>query len=397
MSVVDSSKKAAQKDDADTYFAPAARASSSELQQDIETISNNPVIDTLMGAVSGLVSVLNEHRQVLAINDALVKTLGVENGGEVLGLRPGEAINCIHADEEPGGCGTSKYCATCGAVIAIVASLAHDRPEQRECMITVEKDGQPVDLFFQVRCCPIIFREQRFLLLFLQDMTIQQQQAALDRAFFHDISNTIGALILNSQLLNIQNNEDKTSLLAERIERLASQLGKEVEIQSVLSKKDSKTYQITPHRVMVGEILQELQETFAHHPVSMGKAFKYPEPVPDIELFTDVSLLRRILTNMLVNAFEATEPGGDVRLWIEESDNTVTFCVWNQQVIPEKVALRIFQRNYSTKAGSGRGVGTYTMKLFGETYLGGEVSFTTSEEGGTVFRFCLSRELSVAC
>jgi hypothetical protein len=35
-----------------------------------------------------------------------------------------------------------------------------------------------------------------------------------------------------------------------------------------------------------------------------------------------------------------------------------TFCVWNQEVIPEDIALRIFQRNNSTKKESGRGMGT---------------------------------------
>jgi sensor histidine kinase regulating citrate/malate metabolism len=54
-------------------------------------------------------------------------------------------------------------------------------------------------------------------------------------------------------------------------------------------------------------------------------------------------------------------------------------------VIPEKVALRIFQRSFSTKAKKGRGIGTYSMKLFGERYLGGKVGFETNEEKGTMF------------
>ncbi len=380
--------------DVQTYFAPPARANGRVLQRNIKAISNNAVIDTVMEVVSGLVAVLNEHRQILAINDTLLETLGIDNAGEVLGLRPGEAINCIHAHEEPGGCGTSKYCATCGAVIAIMSSLTTNKPEPRDCVVTVDKDGQQADLFFQVRCCPIMFRKQRFLLLFLQDMTVQQQQAALNRAFFHDINNTIAALILNSQMLD---SKQPTDVLAKRIKQLAVQLGKEVEIQSVLTQNATNTYHITPHQVSIDEILKELQEIFTNHPASLEKAFKISKPVPGVDLVTDVSLLRRVLINMVINAFEATEPGGEVRLWLEESDRAVTFCVWNRQVIPEKVTLRIFQRNFSTKAGSGRGLGTYTMKLFGETYLGGKVDFTTSEEGGTVFRLCLAKEPSRGC
>jgi len=49
------------------------------------------------------------------------------------------------------------------------------------------------------------------------------------------------------------------------------------------------------------------------------------------------------------------------------------------------VQARIFQRSFSTKAVRGRGLGTYSMKLFGERCLGGEVSFGSATGTGTVF------------
>ncbi len=54
--------------------------------------------------------------------------------------------------------------------------------------------------------------------------------------------------------------------------------------------------------------------------------------------------------------------------------------------IPPGVADRIFQRNFSTKEQIGRGIGAYSMKLFGEKILGGKVGFTTSMEKGTIFK-----------
>ncbi|MGC9358221.1 MAG: sensor histidine kinase, partial [Anaerolineae bacterium] len=280
----------------ETYFAPAARASENMLQQEIEIISQNPVIDTVMDIVGGLVAVLNEQRQILTINKTLLKTLGINEAGEALGLRLGEAIHCIHAHEHPGGCGTTRYCSTCGAAIAMVTSLAQDSIETRECVVTANRNGEYVDLYFQVRCLPVSFREQRFLLLFLQDHTIQQEHAALERAFFHDVNNTIGALLLNIQMLSRQAGEARLSILIRRIQQLAAQLEKEVEIQSVLSHTESSTYQVTHQPVSVREILQEMQEIFTHHPVSTGRTLFCPEMVSDVQLVTDVSLLRRILT-----------------------------------------------------------------------------------------------------
>jgi signal transduction histidine kinase len=378
----------------ETHFAPAARASQEVLQQEIEIISKNPVIDTVMDVIGGLVAVLNEHRQIIAINKTLLKTLNIDNAEKALGLRLGEAVQCIYAHEQPGGCGTSRYCSTCGAAIAIVTSLAHDSTETRTCEVTVERDGKQMDLCFRVRCLTLSFRGERFLLLFLQDTTLQQQRAALERAFFHDINNTIGALVLSTQLLDHEEIKDGANGLVERVQQLSIQLGKEVEIQSVISHRDAHTYQVVPQKTSVREMLQEMQKIFARHPLSVDKTLDSRAMMQDVQLVTDVSLLRRILMNMLINAFEATAPGGEVRLWTEPTEDTVTFCVWNRAVIPENIALRVFQRNFSTKAGSGRGMGTYIMKLFGETYLGGEVSFTTSEARGTVFRLCLPKKIS---
>jgi len=45
----------------------------------------------------------------------------------------------------------------------------------------------------------------------------------------------------------------------------------------------------------------------------------------------------------------------------------------------------LFQRSFSTK-GEGRGLGTYSIKLYTERYLKGTVSFSSAEGEGTVFR-----------
>jgi signal transduction histidine kinase len=92
---------------------------------------------------------------------------------------------------------------------------------------------------------------------------------------------------------------------------------------------------------------------------------------------------------MVTNALEATEPGGTVKVFIEPGGNSVTFCVWNRKHIPQKDALRIFTRNFTTKKQPGHGLGTYSMKFFGETILGGIVGFTSTELEGTTFRLSL--------
>jgi signal transduction histidine kinase len=58
--------------------------------------------------------------------------------------------------------------------------------------------------------------------------------------------------------------------------------------------------------------------------------------------------------------------------------------VHNPAYIPRNVQIQLFLRSFSTK-GAGRGLGTYSLKLLGERYLGGHVSFVSDEQEGTVF------------
>ena len=337
------------------------------------------MIDGLLESVQGLLAVLNEHRQILVVNDTLMTMLGIKESDRLLGLRLGEAIECVHAHEEPGGCQTSKFCSTCGAAIATVVALGTERPAERECAITAEKDGGQVDLYLYVQCVPVFIEGQRFLLLFLRDISVQQQRAALERAFYHDISNVVDALLADSESLAV-GEETKAQETVRRIQELASRLAKEVRIQRTLARGPG-SYELSIREFSLDRVLHGLQKLCGSHPVARGKTLCLRQTPPDLRISSDAYLLEKVLTNMLTNAFEATEAGGEVRLWVEDSEDAVVISTWNSQQIPEDLGRRVFQRNFSTKEGEGRGLGTYAMKLLGETYLRGKVSFTSSGDG----------------
>ena len=69
----------------------------------------------------------------------------------------------------------------------------------------------------------------------------------------------------------------------------------------------------------------------------------------------------------------------------------VVFAVHNPAVIPEQVQLQMFQRSFSTKSQPGHGIGTYSMKLLGEQYLGGKVTFVSRFPEGTTFTLTLPK------
>ena len=364
-----------------TYFAPPERTGEEALAEEIALVAASPVMTGIMNSVGGLLAILDLHRQVVAVNDSFISALGNANLVDVLGLRLGEMVGCVHSHRMEAGCGTSEYCSTCGAVIAMVTAIESDQPVERTCIVSVARQGEVEDLVLRVRCQPVTVEGRRFLLVFLQDITKEQQKAALERVFYHDISNMLTALVGASDMM-AQADERP---LVQTINRVSHHLLKEVAIQRCLSQDTIGNYQPSWKKVQLVEIVGGVRDFFNHHSQLYEKTIEYPRNCPDLAIVTDLSLLLRIIGNMLINALEATEMGSAVRFTIRDVKDMVEFRVWNCQAIPRQFALRVFQRNFSTKAREGRGLGTYSMKLFGEKILGGRVWFESEEGCGTTF------------
>lgn len=372
-----------------TYYASPERSTNDEILAEIKTIHSSPVITGLLNMVSGLLVVVNQHRQIVACNNTFLKTLNISNPEKVLGLRPGEALCCTHVIKSKMDCGTTEFCSTCGAAIAMVASQETNKPVEKICNISINKIEKTIDLVFSVRAQPITVTNAPFLLLFLQDITAYQQKAALERTFLHDISNMIASLAGASELLceNLHQNEK----LAQDLFRMVQRLHQEVSIQKKLLKNSTHICQPIWTRTSSGQIVRELEMFYKNHPATENKIIEFDEGPDDLYLTTDISLAMRVLCNMLTNALEAADPNEKIKVWVEQVDSQVRFNVKNMRIIPDDIARRIFERNFSTKSESesGRGIGTYSMKLFGEKILGGQVDFSSSHATGTIFTFSL--------
>jgi hypothetical protein len=94
------------------------------------------------------------------------------------------------------------------------------------------------------------------------------------------------------------------------------------------------------------------------------------------------------LGNLVKNGLEASEEGQKVSLGFRNYGAAI-FRVHNEAVMPEMVRLQVFRRSFSTGSPLGCGIETYSAKLITERYLGGSLSFSSSEEQGTTFSVAL--------
>lgn len=372
----------------ETYFAPAQRTERRKLKNQLLDISQSAVMDTLLNTAAGILVLLNEDRQIVGLNHSFLESLGIQDASEVLGLRLGESLSCIHAYKEPAGCGTTEYCSSCGAAIAMMAAIQDNAESEQICALVSDQEGTISDLCLQVRAKPIMVDNKRWILFYAQDVTQQQFWLNMDRVFFHDVNNTLTALYGNVQLMELENPECRE---IENVRLNVERLMNEIAVQKDLSnQKDATSYVAAKSPVSLSQVRRELEDLASGHKAAEGKELVSEWPADDMIFDTDPLLLSRILGNMVINALEATPRGGLVRITAaHEPDQALTWSVWNQGEIPAQIQKRIFQRYFSSKSGDGRGLGTYSMKLFGETYLKGKISFRSTTSQGTHFRFTL--------
>jgi len=68
----------------DSCFAPAELTERRILENQIESISSNPIMNTLMKATGSMLVVLNETRQIVGLNEAFLKSLGLGDAAKIM-------------------------------------------------------------------------------------------------------------------------------------------------------------------------------------------------------------------------------------------------------------------------------------------------------------------------
>lgn len=376
-----------------TYFAPAPRVEKSHLISQVKRVCSSPVMNAILQTAAGLMVIINENRQIVSFNHAFLETLGVSDPEKVLGLRLGETLHCKFAFDEPHGCGTTKYCSSCGAAIAMVAAIDDNASSEKICALKVENNGRTEDLCLLVRAQPFIVNRNRWILVYAQDVSQQQFWANMEDVFFHDINNLLCSMKNVSHYVYDHMPENE---LLYRLKLMTDRVCKEVAMQETLSRYKDRQHLVNRVPTRLHVIKEQVFNAVLNKSVSDNKTLLDQGTTKDAAIFTDPMLVSRVLINMLLNALEATGEGGSVKFRTIVEDSRVRWEVWSCASIPGNIQLRIFQKFFSTKPARGHGLGTYSMKYFGEECLGGKVGFTSTVEEGTTFFFELLDEPSAA-
>lgn len=366
-----------------THFAPAERVNAAALEEARAAYRSDETAFAMLEGMPDPAIVLDLHRQVVTANRQATALLGRDEDSSLVGLRAGEMVGCVHAAEEAGGCGTAEACRQCGAVLAILETMQTGQTSRKECRISLsgDLDGGALDLC--VVTTPLQLGDQRYVVTALRDISAERRRRVLERVFFHDVMNTAGGLQGLAELLADEEDPEVVVEYLADVRRLSSQIVEEIQAQRLLMAAETGELEADLRQVELADLLQDVVAAYRHHPVAEGRRIALA--VAEGELRTDPTLLKRVLGNLLKNALEATPSGGEVSLSVERNGSSICFKVHNPTVMPEAVQRQIFKRSFSTKGGTGRGIGTHSVRLFTERHLGGRVTFVSNEAQGTTF------------
>ncbi len=371
-------------DENHTEFLSAKRVSRDKILKSYQTFDKQEFIKAVFEAASGVVMILNDHRQAVYVNQKLFEILKGKKLDDVLGYRPGEIFNCINAITSPGGCGTSKACKVCGAATAIIESMMHAVKSEKECRITTSEDEKNGSMELMVSAVPLVIEQENYYIFTVADLSNEKRRKVLEQVFFHDVVNIAGGLKNIIKLM--KNPEDVgTSLdLLNMADVSASNLLDEIVSQRSLLSAENGELRPQFEESQTSDVLLDVFQILAKNDSALNKKIVISKDSGNFSFYTDKVLIRRVVLNLAKNAVEASGDFDVVTLNCRKIKNDIVFSVHNNGIIPEDVQMQIFQRSFSTK-GNNRGIGTYSIKLFTERYLRGKVWFTTDKLNGTTF------------
>ncbi len=362
-----------------SVFAPAERLSQKDcVTQRTDLLQHDPRL-SIFDLFPDFILILNSYRQIVFSNKSMNAFLGIESPELIIGMRPGEALHCSHADNDTGGCGTTEFCRVCGGPLAIMSILKDQTPGIQECEISTA-EGNSLNL--RVWTFRFEYDNKSFVLCIMRDIANEKYRHFLEHIFFHDLTN-IGAGIYNLLSL-IGDNPENYTKYSGMLVCLAKEILDEIGAQRDLLDAESGTISIHIDTVPCLYLMNSVKTLFSGNPTAEGKNIVIPDNIEDVSFQSDPRLLTRILGNMVKNALEASKKDESVTISCQRKDSHIIFAVHNNSSMAEEVKLQVFKRAFSTK-GKGRGLGTYSIKLLTERYLHGTVSFTSTQAQGTTF------------
>jgi PAS domain S-box-containing protein len=344
-----------------------------------------------------IIMVVNAERRIQQVNGFAAQFVG-RDVEEMLGLRGGEALRCMHVLDDPRGCGFGEFCQQC-----VIRNTVLDTLETGKTHLQIEapyyfkgQDNETQDLQFFMSTTSIEVKGERMVLVTLQDITEHKQaeaekeklQEQLNQAqklesvgrlaggVAHDFNNMLGVILGHTELalLKVDEDNDLVSDLKE-IQKAAKRSTDTTKQLLAFARKDI----ISPKKIDLNDTVESMLNMLRR---LIGEDIDLVWQ-PSTHLWSvklDPSQIDQILVNLCVNARDAISGVG--KLTIETGKKTFDeeYCNEHPGFIPGDFVLLAVSDN-------GCGMDKETLaNLFEPFFTTKEVGKGTGDRTGPVFQ-----------
>jgi PAS domain-containing protein len=132
-----------------------------------------PVDDLLARAFDAMpapVFVVDEDIRIFEYNTAAAALLTAEKP-DVLRLRGGEALHCIHQYDEEGGCGQAAACTDCVIRDAVKKACQGGSVVRARQKMELVRDEKTIEVYILITASPFSFQDSTYAILVLEDIS----------------------------------------------------------------------------------------------------------------------------------------------------------------------------------------------------------------------------------
>jgi PAS domain-containing protein len=135
----------------------------------MHSTGSGDLLRTFFDAVPAFVLAVDEDVRILEYNAAVARLLGSDRK-TIIRHRGGEALQCLHSDDVPAGCGQGPFCQNCIIRNSVKEAFRGNVIVRRRTKLELVRDGETVELYALITASPFTYDGNQLAMVIIEDI-----------------------------------------------------------------------------------------------------------------------------------------------------------------------------------------------------------------------------------
>ena len=225
----------------------------------------------------------------------------------------------------------------------------------------------------------------------MRQMERLRAMGEVSRDVAHDLNNTLASILMRTQILMNQITDESHLKSLKIVEQAAQDSAQFVKRMLKFAKLDDNSeFEDVDVNQLVKDAIELTRHKWSIEAKSKGQTVEMSCDLQDVPHTRGIyAELREVLTNLIINAYEAIEGNGIIEISTSSLDDFVRISLRDSgKGMTADVKERLFDSYFTTKGSEGNGIGT-TVSLGIITQHGGTIDVESELGVGTTFNISL--------